>query len=1032
MPPKPKKSTTPGIMSWLIKKPKEGDSSKTTPKTPEKEEEDVSQRTRSKTTSPAKPKSPAKSPLRTTLSPAKSPSKTSSSAPISRKRKVEESSEEEPEEKKPEPKRRKLELTKKSPTPTKKPTKKSIKQESSDSDSESEVELPAKRMRTRSRIVDDSESEEDITTKKQKKVTPKKEAFKQDEDEDIVVKTTNKRKTPEKDTVKKNASNDQPKTPEKKTIATKKEDAMDEDDIEVVEVKSPKKTPEKNKTPEKKIVFEDTESEQEMISSPKRKTPEKKTTTKKESTKKEEKEEEAKPKKRPFFNKQAHAVREVALNPGSKEIPVGKPNCLKGMVFVITGNLDSLSRPEMDDLIKQYGGLIRTAVSSKTTYLVLGADPAASKLETAKKHKTKKTDEDGVLKLIRDSAPQQPKVNQPSPQKQPVVDTKELIEQLSKQSPEKKAASKTNALKPAHISQAVNNQLWVDQFAPTKSSEILGNTTQVKELREWLTNWQSKYEASTKTDAKQKKSDQFKRAVMISGVPGIGKTTSSKVVAKECGFDDVIEMNASDARNKKSLREHVQDLTDNTSLKEFFTVDKKKMKSNRTVLIMDEVDGMSGGDRGGVAELISMIKNTKIPIICICNDRSKQSLKTLLTYTLELKFTRPNKDTISKRLMEICRKMKMSIDQQAVTLLVESLHNDIRSVVNNLQLLNSQHENKKIDYMTAKSENIQKSDSQTSIFGVTQDLLQKTTYDVKDALDLYHFDSMLVPLFIAENYISITPSHVERNSQQHIDTLSKASESISLGDTISKKIFKDQNWNLMPDVAYSGVARPSMLMRGKREALRGAYDHYYSFPSSLSKGSTTTKNYNVLRGVQKSSVYTSSLSNNDMLDYLPLLRDSMMAPLIDDKKEGIQDAIEAMDEYGVTRDDLEAIDELCTFKGKLGEERFKSVDTVVKTAFTRSFNARHKAINKGKMSKKAQEENHDGLNEDEIQIVAEDQVDKEDEVAKELALKSAIKNMKNFEIKQKKAEAPKKRAAAKPKKEATKKKATSKKISLKK
>lgn len=35
---------------------------------------------------------------------------------------------------------------------------------------------------------------------------------------------------------------------------------------------------------------------------------------------------------------------------------------------------------------------------------------------------------------------------------------------------------------------------------------------------------------------------------------------------------------------------------------------------------MDEVDGMSGGDRGGVQELINLIKNTRVPIVCIAND----------------------------------------------------------------------------------------------------------------------------------------------------------------------------------------------------------------------------------------------------------------------------------------------------------------------------------------------------------------------------------------------------------------------------
>lgn len=42
----------------------------------------------------------------------------------------------------------------------------------------------------------------------------------------------------------------------------------------------------------------------------------------------------------------------------------------------------------------------------------------------------------------------------------------------------------------------------------------------------------------------------------------------------------------------------------------------------KPLIIMDEVDGMSSGDRGGVSAIIQMIKNSKIPIICICNDRA--------------------------------------------------------------------------------------------------------------------------------------------------------------------------------------------------------------------------------------------------------------------------------------------------------------------------------------------------------------------------------------------------------------------------
>lgn len=67
----------------------------------------------------------------------------------------------------------------------------------------------------------------------------------------------------------------------------------------------------------------------------------------------------------------------------------------------------------------------------------------------------------------------------------------------------------------------------------------------------------------------------------------------------------------------------------------------------KTVLIMDEVDGMSAGDRGGVADLIASIKISKIPIICICNDRYSQKLKSLVNYCLLLNFRKPTKQQVS-------------------------------------------------------------------------------------------------------------------------------------------------------------------------------------------------------------------------------------------------------------------------------------------------------------------------------------------------------------------------------------------------
>merc|ERR1719221_1350156 len=77
--------------------------------------------------------------------------------------------------------------------------------------------------------------------------------------------------------------------------------------------------------------------------------------------------------------------------------------------------------------------------------------------------------------------------------------------------------------------------------------------------------------------------------------------------------------------------------------------------TKRCVIIMDEVDGMGGGDRGGNAALIRMIKKTKNPIICICNDSHSQKVRSLSFSCYDLKFSRPTKSTVAQRCAKIAR-----------------------------------------------------------------------------------------------------------------------------------------------------------------------------------------------------------------------------------------------------------------------------------------------------------------------------------------------------------------------------------------
>ena len=76
-------------------------------------------------------------------------------------------------------------------------------------------------------------------------------------------------------------------------------------------------------------------------------------------------------------------------------------------------------------------------------------------------------------------------------------------------------------------------------------------------------------------------------------------------------------------------------------------VDPTSTGNKKHCVIMDEVDGMAGNeDRGGMQELIQLIKSSHIPIICICNDRQSQKIRSLANHCFDLRFQRPRVEQI--------------------------------------------------------------------------------------------------------------------------------------------------------------------------------------------------------------------------------------------------------------------------------------------------------------------------------------------------------------------------------------------------
>ncbi len=108
----------------------------------------------------------------------------------------------------------------------------------------------------------------------------------------------------------------------------------------------------------------------------------------------------------------------------------------------------------------------------------------------------------------------------------------------------------------------VESQLWTEKYAPTTMKDIIGNKGLVEKLQRWLRDWFVTFMMVLISRPKNLKSNFKKpgqdgmglyRAVILSGPPGIGKTTSAHLVSKLEGYD-ILEYNASDTRNEKLLK----------------------------------------------------------------------------------------------------------------------------------------------------------------------------------------------------------------------------------------------------------------------------------------------------------------------------------------------------------------------------------------------------------------------------------------------------------------------------------------------
>lgn len=658
------------------------------------------------------------------------------------------------------------------------------------------------------------------------------------------------------------------------------------------------------------------------------------------------------------FFKKAGAANAGGQSSEAPSIPEAAPNCLSGLTIVFTGVLPTLDRDASENMAKKYGAKVTKAILGKTSLVVIGDEAGPSKVAKIKKLNIKAINEEGFIQLLT-SMPaeggdgeaalkakekreeEERKVQEEVEAEEARERAKEKARQQEEASRARSAASSTSSSQRAASPKREipdSEKLWTVKYAPRELSQLCGNKGQVNKLRSWLSAW---FEHS-KHDFKNPGSDGsgIFRACLISGPPGIGKTSAAHLVAKSLGFD-VLEKNASDVRSKSLLNASIKSVLNNTSVVGFFKHrgDKEhSVNEKKFCLIMDEVDGMSSGDHGGAGALSAFCRITKMPIILICNDKSLPKMRIFDRITLDLPFRRPSENEVKARLMTIALREKVKLDPSVIGQLVGATNNDIRQMINLISTVSKTqkvigHDQTKDISESWKKETILKP------FDIAGKLLNGQIYSplakhsLNDKINLYFNDIDFTPLMIQENYICTRPSNCT-STFEHLERVANAADDISQSDHINSLIrSSEQQWSLLPFHAVMSSIKPSL-------EIAGSVTQRINFSAWLGQNSKTMKFERLLQELQYHTRLRTFTDKTELrLDYMPLLIKTLTDPIVKEQELGIDKVIDIMDHYYLTKEDWDAICEFGIGPSK-SDTYMKKITTKTKTAFTRKYNSR--------------------------------------------------------------------------------------------
>jgi len=262
-----------------------------------------------------------------------------------------------------------------------------------------------------------------------------------------------------------------------------------------------------------------------------------------------------------------------------------------------------------------------------------------------------------------------------------------------------------------------------------------------------------------------------KKAAILYGSPGVGKTSLAYAIALEMDAE-ILELNASDLRNKTKINEIIGGASQQKSL----------FRKNKIILV-DEVDGVSAiKDKGGLGELLVLIEKSSFPMIITANDIWQKKFGLLRQKAELIGFKEVDYKIVLQILNEVCEKENCVVSRDVLASIAIKARGDIRAALNDLQILS------KMDVPILLKE-VGDRDKEQSIFSALQHIFKNAKID-SEMINVFEEVNMPIDeifLWIEEN-IPIEYKGVE---------LAKAFDSLSIADVFRGRIQRQRHWRFM-------------------------------------------------------------------------------------------------------------------------------------------------------------------------------------------------------------------------------------------